>query len=270
MAQLAMSEVTTYRWSLEEDVEHYVTAGIPAIGVWRRKLADYGESRGVRLLAQSGLTVSSLLWAGGFTGSDGCSHAESIADARDAIRLAAELHCPCVLVHTGSRGMHTQNHVRRLLHTALEKLLPLAEEVGVALAIEPMPASCAAEWTFLTDLDEALKFVTAYETTALRIALDTFYWGHDRTLGSRLPSLAPHLALVQLGDARQPACREQNRCRLGDGNIPLSQIVSDLRAAGYHGFFEVELLGEEIESTDYRQLLSHCQTSFAALTSPGL
>src|SRR4051794_18076560 len=81
MARLAISELTTFRWSFEEDVEQYRSAGANAIGVWRQKLADVGEERGAAILSAAGLAVSSLQWAGGFTGSDGHSHQESIADA---------------------------------------------------------------------------------------------------------------------------------------------------------------------------------------------
>jgi sugar phosphate isomerase/epimerase len=89
MTLLSMNEITTFRWSFEEDVENYLQAGYRAIGVWRHKLTDCEEARAIDLLDRSGLRVSNLLWAGGFTGSDGRSLAESIDDAADALRLAA-------------------------------------------------------------------------------------------------------------------------------------------------------------------------------------
>ena len=57
MALLSISETTTFRWSFEEDVTNYAAAGIPAIGVWRHKLSDFGESKGIELLAETGLRV---------------------------------------------------------------------------------------------------------------------------------------------------------------------------------------------------------------------
>ena len=89
MAVLSMNETTTFRWSFEEDVANYAAAGIPAMGVWRQKLSDFGEEKGIELLADAGLKVSHLLWAGGFTGSDGRSFRTSIEDASDALETAA-------------------------------------------------------------------------------------------------------------------------------------------------------------------------------------
>lgn len=255
MARIAVSELTTFRWSFEEDFAQYRVAGIQAIGVWRHKLADVGEERGASILKESGLAVSSLQWAGGFTGSDGRSYEESLQDARQAIAAAALLRAGCLIVHSGARGVHTHNHARRIFRQALDKLVPLAEERGVVLAVEPMCATCGSEFTFVHCLDEALELVCRWNSPALKIALDTYHFGHHPELTAKLTALAPHLALVQLGDARQPPKGEPNRCPLGEGTIPLSQIVQMLDAAGYQGHYEIELMGEEIEACDYRELL---------------
>ena len=91
MAELSMNETTTFRWSFEEDAANYAAAGIPAIGVWRQKLSDCGRRGPSNCSADSGLKVSHLLWAGGFTGSDGRSYRESVDDAAEALRTAAAL-----------------------------------------------------------------------------------------------------------------------------------------------------------------------------------
>ena len=49
--------------------------------------------------------------------------------------------------------------------------------------------------------------------------------------------------------------------------IPLKEIVAALKAAGYDGYYDVELLGEEIEPTDYQSLLEHAKTAFARLVA---
>ena len=115
MAQLSISETTTFRWSFEEDVTQYGAAGIPAIGIWRHKLSDCGQSKALDLLRRSGLKVSHLFWAGGFTGGDGRSHRESIEDAADAVRTAAALDCRILVLYSGPRAGHTGNHARRLV-----------------------------------------------------------------------------------------------------------------------------------------------------------
>ncbi|MCO6455766.1 MAG: sugar phosphate isomerase/epimerase [Pirellulaceae bacterium] len=268
MARISVNEVTTFRWSFEEDVQNYAALGIPAIGVWRQKLSDYGEEKGVELLQEVGLEVSSLLWAGGFTGSDGRSHAESLADAREAIRLAAALRAGCLIVYSGARGGHTHNHARRLLTGALTQLSPVAAEFGVTLAIEPMHDGCAADWTFLTDLDETLRLLDQIDRPEVKLVFDCYHLGQDPAILDRLVDLRQRIAIVQLGDARQPPRGEQDRCPLGGGTIPLAELVEGLREAGYDGFLEVELLGEEFEALDYHEVLSSSKRFVESLISP--
>lgn len=267
MARLSMNEMTTYRWSFEEDVARYAAAGIPAIGVWRQKLSDFGEEKGIELLAESGLAVSNLLWAGGFTGSDGRSLRDSIEDAHDAVRLAAQMHAGSLVVYSGSRAGHTHSHARRLVRDALKQVLPLAEELGVTLALEPMHPECAPEWTFFTCPVETLDFVAAFGSPRLKLAFDTYHLGWDPAITARLGEMAPHIAVVHLGDGKRPRDCEQNRSRLGTGDIPLEPIISALEAADYDGYYDVELIGEEIEATDYQQLLGDSKRAFEALLS---
>ena len=126
MAGLAVNELTTYRWSFEEDVAGYKAAGFEAIGVWRQKLADFGERRGIELIREAGLHVSSVLWAGGFTGSDGHSYQESIDDALDAIRLTAALDADCLVIYSGGRNGHTERCSPAPCETCCRRPKPIA------------------------------------------------------------------------------------------------------------------------------------------------
>jgi len=264
-----MNETTTFRWSFEEDVEHYAAARIPAIGVWRQKLSDYDPPKAAELLRRRGLKVSHLFWAGGFTGSDGHTYREGLDDAREALRAAALLEAQNLIVYSGARAGHTFNHARRLIKDALSELAPLAEESGVCLALEPMHPGCAGPWTFLTTVDDVLAVIAAVGSPMVKMVFDTYHVGHDPAIVGRLGELVPHIALVQLGDARQAPQGEQSRCCLGEGTVPLAEIVGGLKSAGYNGYYDVELLGEEIETHAYHDLLRHAQEVFARLISDG-
>lgn len=266
MALLSMNEITTYRWSFEEDVQNYAAAGIDGIAVWRQKLSDFGEEKGTELLAESGLAVSALLWAGGFTGSDGRSYRESVQDAVEAVQLAGQLKAHSLIVYSGARAGHTHNHARRLFKNALKELTDVACEHGVALAIEPMHAGCAGDWTFLSSLDETLELIQSLECPQLKLAFDVYHLGQEPEVLERLADIIPWIAIVQLGDAKGPPNGEQNRCRLGDGRVPLKELVTLLIEADYRGFFDIELMGEDLENSNYQELIAHSQRAFAALT----
>jgi sugar phosphate isomerase/epimerase len=265
MPRLSMNEMTTFRWSFEEDVERYREAGYPAIGVWRQKLADFGEERGIELLRDSGLAVSNLMWAGGFTGSDGHSHRESIDDALLAIRLAGAMRAKTLVVYSGSRAGHTVNHARRLLLTALKELAPVAQQNGVRLALEPMHTSCAGEWTFLTGLDDALALVDQVGSPVVQLVYDTYHLGWQPGAADRIAALVDRIAIVHLADGKLPSDSEQTRTRLAEGQIPLVEILQAFNQSGYDGDYDVELVGPDLERTDYAQLLTHSRLAYEDL-----
>ncbi|MEM8947221.1 MAG: sugar phosphate isomerase/epimerase family protein [Planctomycetota bacterium] len=268
LPRLSMNEVTTYRWSLEEDIHGYLNAGYEAIGVWRQKLSDYGEEAGVDLIAESGLQVTSLLWAGGFTGSDGRSLEESVDDAAHAVRLAGALNAGCLVVYSGGRNNHTFRHAERLLRTAIDRLLGLAEAADVTLAIEPMHPACASEWTFLTDLESTIDLVDSFQTEHLKLVFDAYHFGHEPTVLANLAEIVTHIALVQLGDRQAAHNIDHDRCPLGRGVVPLAEIICSLIEAGYQGDFDIELVGQEIELSSYDKLLSTSRRAFETLLAP--
>lgn len=264
---LSMNEVTTYRWTFEEDVRRYSKAGYQAIGVWRQKLADFGEEEGVDLLAASGLRVTNLLWAGGFTGSDGRSLDDAIEDALHAVRLAGAMNAGCLVVYTGGRNNHTFRHAERLLRIALEQVISLAEAADVVLALEPMHPACASEWTFLTDLESTLALVESYQSPNLKMVFDAFHFGHDEAVLANLSEIVPHIALVQLGDRLTAHNIDQDRCPLGEGVVHFSELLSKLTEAGYEGDFDVELAGQDIERHNYEKLLTISKQAFERLNT---
>ena len=76
------------------------------------------------------------------------------------------------------------------------------------------------------------------------------------------------LQINLLGDRCTAHGIEQERCALGEGVIPLSAIVRNLLDAGYQGDFDVELFGQDIELSNYEDLLVTSKQTFDQLFAP--
>jgi sugar phosphate isomerase/epimerase len=255
MGRLSMNEFSTFRWTLDRDVESYAAAGYAGIGVWRRKLADFGEDSGIALLLESGLTVSNLLWAGGFTGSTGLSFQETVEDAQEAIRFGAAIGAGCVVLHPGGRNNHIRKQAWRLLDDALETLLPLAEVLDVTLALEPMHEAAASQWTFITSMHAAMDAVARSRSRHLGVVLDLYHFGQCAEAIERAAENVQDIAVVHLADCRGLPSDDQDRCPLGSGQVPLGRIIDRLERAGYRGFYDVELVGPEIVPEQYDRVV---------------
>jgi sugar phosphate isomerase/epimerase len=152
-----------------------------------------------------------------------------------------------------------------LVRQALRELLPEAAQRGVRLAVEPMHAGCASEWTFLTTLSDALRLMDEIDHPNLWLAFDTYHLGQEPCALARVAEIASRVAVVHLGDGHQAPSREQNRCLLGEGSVPLREILAALAAGGYDGDFDVVLMGEDIEECDYDALLERSKLAFGEL-----
>lgn len=267
MLRVSMNELTTFRWSFDEDLHHYRQAGFGAIGVWRRKLLDFGVDRARVLLDESGLAVSNLHWIGGFTGIDGRTLNECVTDARGAIDTAALLGAGAVVCYTGGRNNHTSRHARRLVADALRKLAEHAHGRGVTLALKPMHPACAGEWSTLTSLRQAFELLAELGEPALKLVLDTYHFPSTAEELAQISAQASSIALVRLGDWREPRGVDMTRCPLGKGQAMLRQALSTLVRAGYAGDLDIQLMGAAEHPADYPALLTASRASALRLVA---
>ena len=256
MFHVAISQLTTSRWDLAEEIACLTEHGFDRLSLWRAKLSDLGPSAAVSLLNRAGLRVSSLQWAGGFTGGDGRTFAESIADAAEAIETAAAVGAPALVIHSGCRGGHTRAHARRLLVQALNTLAPIARAAGVTLALKPMHPAAGADCNFLTRAVEALELVEEAADPAIRMAVDLWQFGDDPDLVRLLPRLAVATAVVQVADRDGLPTADMERLPVGHGTLPLEALVLSFIDHGYGGDFEFDPVGDRVAALGYERVLA--------------
>jgi len=170
--------------------------------------------------------VVSVNWAGGFTGSDGRSFVDSVEDAKEAIQFAGLVDADCLVLHSGGMNGHTDRHAYRIFEHAIDSLLPVAEDYGVRLAIEPMCEVDSHPWSIFSQIKSSLDLVKAYESTNLGLVIDLFHCGFRHR---RLP---------------------------GFGNVDLSYWLESLGTAGANCSVEFETYGVVNQPIDYLQRLA--------------
>lgn len=266
MLRLSVNQVTTPQWNFEEDIVNYRQAGFSAVGIWYPKLAEFGHEKGSELLREQNMEISSLSYNGGFTGSNGRSFRRNMCDAFDIIQLAADMGAPTVVINGGSRNGHTRNHALRLLKIAFRELSEAAQAVNVKLAMEPFHAGCGPDW-FLNTIPQCLDMIAQIDNPNLGIAFDSYHLAQDSHFAVWFESYAPLVHLVQLGDSKFAPIGRQNRCLLGDGRLPLTELIGLFSSAGYTGFYEIEMQGALLAQLDYNDLLRHSYQTASAWQS---
>lgn len=266
--KLSLSQLTTMRWSLLEEVLQLKVLGFEGIGLWRPKVAEFGEDLAADVIREAGVSVSSLSFVGGFTGSNGFSYEDALADARDAIRDAELLGADNLIVVSGARNRHTIRHSRRLLTDALGELSEFAMLRGVRLSLLPMHNFFSPSWTYLHTLDETLELLGRVDHPSVGLAFDTYHLWREPHLLERIPELVPFTGLVQLSDSRRAPQTDSDRCFPGEGRIPLHEIVQAFRQTGFDGHFELQVWSDEAWSQPIDEVMQRCRDAALRFGAP--
>ncbi|MEU4027422.1 sugar phosphate isomerase/epimerase family protein [Streptomyces anulatus] len=262
LSRLSLNQETIKQWSLPELAEGCVKAGIGMVGLWRAPVQEYGVERTARLLADAGLTVTSLCRGGFFTALDPAERARALDDNRAAIDEAAALSTDTLVLVSGGLppGSRDLYGARERVADALAELAPYAATRGVRLAIEPLHPMYASDRCVVSTLGQALDIAERFPADQVGVVVDTYHlWWDDRApaqiaragAGGRIHSF-------QLADwiTPLPAGVLLGRGQLGDGSVDFREFRRLVEAAGFDGPIEVEIFNEALWARDGAEALA--------------
>ncbi|WP_411079153.1 sugar phosphate isomerase/epimerase family protein [Streptomyces sp. cmx-18-6] len=269
LSRLSLNQETIKQWSLPELAEGCVRAGIGKVGLWRAPVQAYGVERTARLMADAGLTVTSLCRGGFLTALDPAERARALDDNRRAVDEAAALSTDTLVLVSGglppgSRDLHG---ARERVGEALAELAPYAAGRGVRLAIEPLHPMFAADRCVVSTLAQALDLAERFPAEQVGVVVDTYHvWWDDRApaqiaragAGGRIHSF-------QLADwiTPLPAGVLLGRGQLGDGSVDFRAFRTEVEAAGFDGPIEVEIFNEALWARDGAEVLAEVARRYA-------
>ncbi len=250
LSRLSLNQRTTASWSLPEAIEGCVDAGLGAIGIWREQLAEVGLDQACRLVAESGLRVSSLCRGGFFTTADPAEAATAEADNRTAIEEAAALHAATLVLVAGGlpRGDKDLGAARDRAVRAIERLVPYAHELGVNLGIEPMNPIYAADRGVISTLAQAVDIAECFDAADVGVVVDTFHVWWEPGVADQLRRAGQRIVSYQICDwiTPLPADTLLARGMMGDGHIDFPTFTRSVAQAGYRGDIEVEIFNADL------------------------
>lgn len=232
------------------------------MGLWRAPVQAYGVERTARLLADAGLTVTSLCRGGFFTALDPAERARALDDNRRAVDEAAALNTDTLVLVSGglppgSRDLHG---ARERVADALAELAPYAAERGVRLAIEPLHPMFASDRCVVSTLAQALDIAERFPAERVGVVVDTYHlWWDDRAPAEIARAGAGgRIHAFQLADwiTPLPAGVLLGRGQLGDGCVDFRSFRSQVESAGYDGPIEVEIFNEALWARDGAEVLA--------------
>ena len=267
--RLSLNQATVRYLSLAEAVALCARHEIPAIGLWRDRMAEAGLGPAAALVQRAGLRVSSLCRGGFFTAGDPDGRRAAHADNLAAIREAAELGTDTLVLVCGglASGSRDLGLARRMVADAIGDLVPFAQRLGVRLGIEALHPMFCADRCVIASLGEAVDLALRFPADAVGVVVDTYHVWWDAGLFSAIARAGRRIAGYQVCDwvLPLPADTLLGRGHIGDGVIDFGPVTAAVAAAGYAGDVEVEIFNAGVWAAPPDETAATVRERFAAV-----
>jgi sugar phosphate isomerase/epimerase len=242
------SEFTTWPWAFRKDIETYARHGADVIEVCEFKLAHKDFAEDLEQLQKHGLRAASIQMHVHSVFVDSMANkpedpADRIQAMKDAIELSAP-HLPQGTPFIVITGIPQQGNIRAAVDRTVEALKELgdfAAEHGMKIAFEPLSPVNLHTDTAVWYLDQGLDVVERVNHPQVGICIDTWNVWQTPHLTDVIRQCGNRILVVQLSDWKTPRSTA-DRYSLGDGEIPLRDIVRAIRQTGFTGPWVVEIL----------------------------
>lgn len=272
MNRLCVHTITTKPLSLEQCLLEYPKHGVTGITVWRQALEGRNCTSVGRQIKEEGLELVSLCRGGFFPHTTVTGRQAAIDDNLRAISEAHALGAPLIVLVCGASPGQSLAESRRQITDGIAAVVPMAEQAGVKLSIEPLHPMYADSRSAVNTMRQANEICDALGSPAsVGIAVDVYHVWWDPELQQQIQHSASlnRLHAFHICDWRVPTTDLLNdRGLMGEGCIPIREISEWIDATGFQGYREVEIFSDRWWNTDPSFFLEQIANSYARVFSP--
>lgn len=246
--RISVTTISSWSWSVEQDISFLKQEGIAAMGVPMTKFGEHRDEA-IAAVARSGLAITAVS-AG--VGSMIDSQAQTLAALKPSIDAARAMGASSLYFLTGPTppAMATDEAFAAFL-SCIPATLAYAREQGVALSVEHNSMS-SREIGFVHTLEGAEQLC---REAGLGICLELQNCWFEPNLARRFRDTIDLITIAQVSDYLVGETIKMNRRVPGDGSMPLEWLLGHLLDAGYKGYFEIEVVGPAIEAEGYESAI---------------
>ncbi|MEM1026480.1 MAG: sugar phosphate isomerase/epimerase family protein [Planctomycetota bacterium] len=255
LSRCAIHTMTNKPWSLAECCEHYATAGVGGISIWRNTVATdeggVGLDEAVRIVKGSGLTVPAYVRGGFFPAFADDNRQRAIDHNKKMLDEAAVLGAEQVVLVVGAVPGIPLDEARKQVTDGIAACMDHAKSAGVKMSIEPLHPMYAGDKSCVNRMAEARVICEQLGDTGrghVGIACDVYHvwWDPDLEAEIKLAGQQQTLMGFHICDWRLNTRHLlTDRGLMGDGCIDIAGIRRLVCDTGFTGFDEVEVFSEQ-------------------------
>ena len=150
------------------------------------------------------------------------------AEIRECIRIAKNLHIPYIRVRANKHDDGDTDRVEKFL----ANILPECEEIGVTLLIETSGLYC--------DTAKLRDMLQLFACDSIAALWDTYspYFIENEAPERTIENLGAYIKHIHVKDAVRDG--ENRFCLMGEGELPIKEMILALRSVNYDGFVSLE------------------------------
>jgi sugar phosphate isomerase/epimerase len=254
LPRFSIGEYTTPGLSFAEDLATYRQGGADGIGIdagLKLQGREQATAADLEILRESGLEVTfvfppvpSVLPMTLIALGENDPTARINAMCRSVRGLAAFEPISFVCV-TGPQGSLELDHARELAVDGLRQVARAAADVGAIVAIEPMHVSIAADYSWITNIPDAVALLDDIGEPNTGIMFDVWHLWDTPDLLAEIRRHAHRFVGVHVDDWRDPTRNWCDRVLPGDGIADIAGILGALAQSGYTGWYELEIFSDD-------------------------
>jgi sugar phosphate isomerase/epimerase len=222
-------------------VRAYSAAGADAIGIWELKLED--DEAALEALAAAGLgrasAVPALPSILPLPLMEGPSDPQARIDA-----ICASVHRLAAFEPSGIICLTGPGDDRGTVIEGLRTIAGEAERAGVRIGLEPINRVGGEDWTMISSLGDAADLLDEADHPALGLQFDTWHLWNAPNVVEEIASHVHRVVGVHVADWRDPTRNWADRVLPGDGVADLPALLGALEAAGWRGYYDVEIFSD--------------------------
>ncbi|WGM47469.1 hypothetical protein KOAAANKH_02346 [Brevundimonas sp. NIBR10] len=243
-------------------VDQVVRLGLNAISPTLEEVTEFGSAQARRLLDDVGLSVAT------FTHRAFAYATPELAKAgRErllaTLRLAQEIQADSITMTTGGREHLYWPDAAQMFAQAIAPCAQSAREVGIKLAIEPT-SHLYADVSIAHRLADTVSLA---KQAGIHLGIDLFACWMDADIDAAIRAAAPLCAVVQVSDYVMGDRALPCRAVPGDGGIPLGRLLPQIVAAGFNGWFDLEIIGPRIAAEGHEAALTRAANTIRMILS---
>jgi len=241
-------------------VDSVARLGAAAISPDLEQLLEAGPAQAVRLLRDSGLALATITHrAFGFATPDEAQAARERLLA--TIDLAVDAGAQSIIMTTGGRGALAWGEAKARFAEAIAPCAEAARTAGVTLGIEPT-SHLYADVSIAHRLSDTVAIA---RHAGIGVMIDIFACWFDADIEQALAAAAPLAPMIQLSDYVHGDRGLPCRAVPGDGAVPWDRLLPVLVAAGFGGWYDLEIIGPRLQAEGHEAGLRRAARFIGAL-----